>query len=131
MGQLEHVLVVSKNHELTQYEHPISKIELQNYRTIIVHDSAKQAVPWSSNIIEQSQHFYVATVQQKIQAIIAGIGIGFLPICRIEQQLSAGDLVAIELDNSNDSTEIFMAWKLINKGKGLKRLREIVEKNTL
>jgi len=127
MGQLRQKLVVGKDHELTRYEQPISKMDLHNFRTVVVHDSAKKAVPWSSNIIEQSRHFYVETVEQKVQAISAGIGIGFLPVCRIEQQLKSGSLVTIELEEINDSFDIFMAWKLVNKGKGLQRLREILE----
>lgn len=119
---LNHVLVVPTGHELTLVKHPITESDLQHYRTVIVHDTAKQAVPWSANIVEQSQHFYVQTVEQKIKAIIAGIGIGFLPENRITSELSTGQVAIVEVAESRRDVDIYLAWKIINKGKGLQKL---------
>jgi len=126
IAEIEHVFVVAKGHELAQYQQPIKKQDIQNYRTVIVHDSAKQAVPWSSNVIDQSRHFYVTTVQQKIQAIQTGIGVGFLPKNRIDSLLNSRGLIAIDVEGANETGDIYMAWKIVNKGKGLQRLREII-----
>ncbi len=127
VAEIEQLLVVPKGHELTQFSHPITMEDLQAYRTIVVHDTAKLAVPRSSNIIEQSRHFYVASVAEKIKAIVAGIGIGFLPKARITELLAKGELVAIDLVESQPKSNLCMAWKMVNKGKGLRSLISLIE----
>jgi len=126
LGCIQKIFVVPKGHELASFTTGVSKSEIDNYRTVVVHDSAKTAVPWSNNIIEQSRHFYVSSVEHKIQAIIAGIGVGYLPKERIQQYLNSGALVEIDLDEAEQLSEIYLAWKTVNKGKGIKRLREIM-----
>jgi len=126
LGKLKQVFVVPKGHELVSFKAPVSKSEVGNYRTIVVHDSAQTAIARSSNIIAQSRHFYVASVEHKIQAIIAGVGVGYLPQERIQSHLNAGALVAVELEEGYQSLETYLAWKTVNKGKGLQRLRDII-----
>jgi DNA-binding transcriptional LysR family regulator len=123
---LEHVLTVKKDHPLASLPSPIEKQDIQAYRTIVVHDSSQFSVTRSSNIIEKSTHCFVNSVEQKIQAIVAGIGVGFLPRSRIEKQIQAGELVALAVREPQSLAEAFMAWKIVNKGKGLNALREIL-----
>ncbi|WP_448211317.1 LysR substrate-binding domain-containing protein [Colwellia sp. MEBiC06753] len=129
--ELEHALIVPKDHELTQLKQPIAKKDIQSYRTVVVHDSAKRAIPWSSNLIERSLHLYVTSVNHKIEAIKAGLGVGFLPINRVESYITSGELVAIEVDQTTQPNNIYMAWKLVNKGKGLKRLHEMLAQHLI
>ncbi|QUM84494.1 LysR substrate-binding domain-containing protein [Moritella sp. 28] len=129
LGNLQKIFVVPKDHELVNFTAPVSKSEIDNYRTVVVHDSARTAIPWSNNIIEQSRHFYVNSVEHKIQAIIAGIGVGYLPKTRIQSHLNSGDLVEIDLGEREPVSGIYLAWKTVNKGKGLKRLRDIMQEH--
>ncbi|WP_068545708.1 LysR substrate-binding domain-containing protein [Thalassotalea crassostreae] len=126
IGKIQQLLVAAPRHPITQLKGPISQDEISPYRTVVVHDSVKTAVARSSYIIEQSQHFYVTSVSHKIEAITAGIGVGFLPKVRIADKLKNGSLVAIELDEQPRAADLFMSWKLVNKGKGLKTLREML-----
>ncbi len=125
--QLNNVLVVNKSHELVQYQQPVSSKDIATHRTVIVHDSSKHDIPWSANIIENSKHFYVSSIAQKIEAIIAGIGVGFLPVDRIKPFLASRELVAIETINPVKPIDLHMAWKVVNKGKGLKKLITTLE----
>lgn len=128
IGHIDRVFVAAHDHEITTLPQPVSNKTLQQYRTVIVHDSAQQVVPWSSQIIEKSTHFYVTTIEQKIQAISAGLGVGFLPKSRIVNELASGQLQVIDVDEESLPLDIYMAWKTVNKGKGLARLRELLEK---
>jgi DNA-binding transcriptional LysR family regulator len=125
--ELETVLVVSKSHELSQIKQTIEPRDLTKYRSVVVHDSAQYEIPWSVNIIEGSKHFFVSSIAMKIEAILAGIGIGHLPTCMIEHHITAGDLVIIELAEKPAPHHLFMAWKITNKGKGLNKLKAIFE----
>lgn len=122
---LEHVLVVKKGHPLASLSSPINREDIQTYRTVVVHDSSQFSVTRSSNIIEKSTHCFVGSVEQKIQAIMAGVGVGFLPRSRIETQIQTGELVAVAVSEPQLLAEAFMAWKIVNKGKGLSALRDI------
>lgn len=127
MGELNQVLVVHKNHELTKIDKLVNKNDLSKYRTVVVHDSAQSEIPRTVNIIEGSQHFYVTSINQKIAAIIAGIGIGYLPQVLIQNIVEKGELSIIELVDELPPQDLFIAWKSTNKGKGLLNLRSLLE----
>lgn len=126
MAELTNVLVASANHEVAEKilsEHQaMPPNELMNFRNVVVHDSSQHEIPWSINMIEGSQHFYVSTVAQKITAIIAGIGIGYLPKTLVQPYLDKGQLIVIETLVKTAKQDLVMAWKITNKGKGLKKL---------
>ncbi|NRA71697.1 MAG: LysR family transcriptional regulator [Gammaproteobacteria bacterium] len=124
--RLSNVFVVPMGHELASAAQPINKNDIKDYRTVVVHDSAQHEVPWSSNVIEQSRHFFVDSVAHKIQAIVAGIGVGFLPLKRIEPYINAGKLVEVDMADGRQSIDTVIAWKTVNQGKGLQRLRQII-----
>jgi DNA-binding transcriptional LysR family regulator len=134
VGELENVMVVSRLYprydelsaESSSIEQVIQLSELIKHRSVVVHDSAQHEIPWSMNMIEGSQHFFVSSITQKIEAILAGIGIGYLPRNRIKRHLSSGELVSIKLAEILPPQDLFMAWKITNKGKGLNKLIAIL-----
>lgn len=126
MKELDSVLVVSKSHRLSKVKSPIQTSELSKYRSVVVHDSAKNEIPWSINIIEGSQHFYVSTIAHKLEAIMSGIGIGYLPTHIVQKYIMSGELTEIVLKDKKLPQDLFMAWKITNKGKGLRALKAIL-----
>lgn len=126
MKELDSVLVVSKSHRLSKVKSPIQTSELSKYRSVVVHDSAKNEIPWSINIIEGSQRFYVSTIAHKLEAIISGIGIGYLPTHIVQKYITSGELTEIVLKDKKLPQDLFMAWKITNKGKGLRALKAIL-----
>jgi DNA-binding transcriptional LysR family regulator len=120
--ELDNILVVSHLHELSKAQSPVHTDELSKYRSVVVHDTAKSEIPWSVNIIEGSQHFYVSKVTHKVEAIIAGIGIGYLPRYIAQEHIATGQLCEIALVDKKLPQDLFMAWKITNKGKGLNKL---------
>ncbi len=62
-------------------------------------------------------------VYQKLNIILAGIGIGHLPSHRIQQYLDNGELKQLKL-GSISKHEYYIAWKISNKGKGLQALTQ-------
>ncbi len=126
INELENILVVSVSHPLAKVNAPIELSELSKYRNVVVHDSSKNEIPWSVNIIEGSQRFYVSNVALKIEAIIAGIGIGYLPKYMVERHITLGQLMEVTLTDEKLPQDLYMAWKITNKGKGLSRLKSIL-----
>lgn len=125
--KLNSVLVAAKTHPLAKNKQKINASELSKHRSVIVHDTAKNEIPWSINMIEGNQRFYVSSITQKITAIVAGIGIGHLPKSMVQPYIETGQLVALELEEKLPSQDLYIAWKISNKGKGLKRLIAILQ----
>jgi DNA-binding transcriptional LysR family regulator len=125
IAKLDRVFAVARNHPLATEPQPISHERLAQQRTVVVHDSARTSIPWTAGIVIESRYFYVPTVDCKIRAQLAGIGCGYLPRRRVQAFLDAGELVELEIENPphDKATDMYIAWKLVNHGKGLAALR--------
>lgn len=99
------------------------EVALAKIRRVITHDTSMIEVARSAGLGSEGQMFYVQNIDQKVEAILAGIGIGHLPLERIKRYLNNGQLVKLELEEDSVS-ENFLAWKISNKGKGLQALTE-------
>lgn len=128
--KLNSVLVAAKTHALAKNKREMNASDLSKHRSVIVHDTAKNEIPWSINMIEGNQRFYVSSITQKIAAIVAGIGIGHLPRCMVEPYIETGQLVMVELEEKLTPQDLYIAWKISNKGKGLKRLISILQEQS-
>ena len=105
ISELELVYAVSKNHALANEQGPISQKRLEKERRVVTHDTAREVVTWTRGLHNSSKHFYVPNTQSKRNAQLAGLGVGFLPNAQ------------------------YLAWKVVNRGKGLQRLCEILKQH--
>jgi len=122
LGVLDRVFAVAPNHPLAQRRGPLSQEEIAGHRLVIVHDSSRTSVPRTIRLLNEDKHFYVQSIAHKIAAQEAGIGVGFLPRRSISDALAAGRLVALDVDGVDLEDRLLMAWKVSNRGQGLKRL---------
>ena len=66
-------------------------------------------------------------MEQKTQAIRAGLGVSHLPRKLIQTHLDSGALVKLTTEQPTiENLERHIAWKLSNKGKALKRLIQLL-----
>ena len=116
-------------------KHPLAKAAtskdmekvLPKLRTVVTHDTSEVDITRSAGITQDGKQFYVQNADQKFEAIMAGIGVGHLPKERIKPYLKSGELVALKFSESNPHDH-FMAWKITNKGKGLRELTQCLTK---
>jgi DNA-binding transcriptional LysR family regulator len=121
-AEFDPVFVVSPQHPLAAITSPLSTQQVEQHRTVVVHDSSRTAIARTTGVIEQSRHLYVPTIEYKALAIIAGAGCGYLPRSRVQHQLDSGALVELCLEEGRSPEKLYIAWKLANRGKGLKAL---------
>jgi DNA-binding transcriptional LysR family regulator len=110
---------------------------LPTLRRIITHDTSMFEVTRNEGLTNKGlsstsqnfymQNFYVQNIDQKLEAILAGIGIGHMPRKRVQRYLDNGQLKELKLANVSHH-EYFMAWKISNKGKGLQVLTQLLAK---
>ena len=90
-------------------------------RRIVTHDTSVDDIVRSAGLSDEGRIFYVQNIDQKTEAILAGIGIGHLPLERVRKLLDDGVLLKLSMGNATNP-ESFLAWRISNKGKGLQLL---------
>lgn len=121
-GKMQRVIAVSSSHPLAQFWGVISANELARHRQVIIHDSSQIEVPRSSELYSENNRFYVQSMAMKIEAQRAGIGFGFLPYELIKDYLASGEMRVLNVENHSNTYDAHLAWKLSNRGKGLKKI---------
>ena len=117
--------VVASHHELANVAANAEALQrrLPEVRRVITHDTSVVDITRSAGLSSDGKHFYVQNIDQKVEAIAAGIGVGHLPRQRIQSQLNSGELVELAL-NERSTFEYYLAWKISHKGKGLQLLTQ-------
>jgi DNA-binding transcriptional LysR family regulator len=96
---------------------------IRQLRRIVIHDTSHSGITRSEGLSSDGQMFYVQNIDQKMHAILAGIGIGHLPRHRIQNYLEQGVLLPLDIEQKNNEKS-FLAWKISNKGKGLRAITD-------
>lgn len=123
------LLVAAADHPLSliaSNPHDIAE-QLPHYRRIVTHDTARHDILRNTGLTTGKQVLYVQSMAQKIQAQLAGLGIGHLPRKLIQAHLDSGALVQLATERPiADNLERYIAWKISNKGKALQRLAQLL-----
>jgi DNA-binding transcriptional LysR family regulator len=120
LGQIEWVFAVAPGHPLTQLPQPLPTSAVMEHRVVIVADSSRNLPPRSSGIAPGPDALVVSTIQCKVDAQVAGLGVGFLPAHVADEALRAGRLVALQVDEPKANTQLHCAWRPRDAGKALK-----------
>ena len=120
LGHIEFVFAVAKDHPLCQIEGPISNKKIKQYPSVVVADTSVELATRSAGLLNGQPRITVPSVQQKIAVQTQGLGVGYLPVHRIQSQLQAGELIALDLAKvENRDLDLCVAWKKENQGKAL------------
>jgi DNA-binding transcriptional LysR family regulator len=114
--------VIATHHPMAKWAHDSQKISemLPEIRRVVTHDTALTNVARSAGLSLGRRILYVQTMDQKIEAQLAGLGAGHLPLHRIQHYLDQGLLLPLAIPEN--ATENFIAWKISHKGKALSEL---------
>lgn len=126
IGQTDLVPVISSNHplvNLAKNENSLPAI-LPKLRRVVMHDTSVTTTVRNAGLSSGKQIIYVQTIDQKIDAQLAGLGIGHLPRYRIQCYLDSGRLVELNMENNNEDN--FIAWKSCNRGNALQAFSKIL-----
>jgi DNA-binding transcriptional LysR family regulator len=117
------VPVISAKHKAASLasDYETLKTALPKLRRIVTHDTSFVEVSRSEGLSSDGRNFYVQNIDQKVEAILAGIGIGHLPRHRIQRYLDNGLLLPLNLQDKAQP-QSFLAWRVNHKGKGLQAL---------
>ena len=117
LGEMSFVFAVSPHHPLASGNTPIEAIQLREYPSIVVADTSQLLPERSSGLFESKQIIRVNSMAAKIDAQIAGIGVGFLPVHLAQPYLKTGQLIERTCSVPRPDQAMYMAWHKEQQGK--------------
>lgn len=128
IGTLEFHYAVAPNHPLAKLADPLQNQDIKRYRSVSAADSSRNLAPRTSGILSGQDVLTVPDMTTKLQAQIAGLGVGYLPKKLAEQYAYSGELVIKVVAEPKPDATSFLAWRS-NGGKAqqwlVKELQQI------
>jgi DNA-binding transcriptional LysR family regulator len=93
LGNIEMVLAVAPTHPLASAVEGLTEADLAAYPVVVNPDTARLHVPLNAGLRQRKQELRVPDMDHKIEAQKQGLGIGLLPLHRIQSELASGQLV--------------------------------------
>ena len=119
LGEAKFVFAVAPHHQLAALDRVVNAEDVQHYAAIVVADSALDAPKRSSGLFDSRQRVIVSNMQAKIDAQKQGLGIGFLPLHLVGDELARGELVAKSCSIPRDKIPLYLAWQKHSQGQAL------------
>jgi DNA-binding transcriptional LysR family regulator len=111
LGELEFVFAVAPQHPLAAAAEPISDVEVLRYRAVAVADSAQHMSPLTLNLLPGQDVLTVSSMAAKIEALLRGLGCGFVPEPMVREHLAAGHLLRKRMQRPNAAGKMGYAWR--------------------
>ncbi|MEP5566948.1 MAG: LysR substrate-binding domain-containing protein [Halioglobus sp.] len=127
---VEHVFVVPPAHPLCEETQPISLEAARQYPAVIVRDTSRNSATLSRGILNQRSAIYVPTMEAKIAAHRAGLGVGYVPKLQAREDIAQGRLVSLKLAEPYEESALMLGWKASNRGQALQFLLERLRHST-
>jgi len=119
-GEMRFVFVVAPDHPLRAVDEPLATSDILRHRVVVAADSSRNLAPWSVGLSAGQDTLTVATMQAKLQAQLAGLGVGYLPANLAAPAIAAGRLIRKQVEEESNVTRMTLAWRPRDAGKGLK-----------
>lgn len=123
LGELPFVFCVAPHHPLAKLPPPLTHDQLVKHRAVAVADTAQRLAPMTFNLLPGQDVLTVSTMRHKLDALLRGLGCGWVPEPHARPHLAAGHLVALEMANGGFSAPMFYAWRAdrgpLGQGKAL------------
>lgn len=125
LGDINFQLVCAPEHPLAHLPAAARTEEsLLSEAQIVLRDSARRLPARSVGLYKVRRQILVDHYYAKEQAILAGLGFGFLPQGRVKQFIDAGRLVTLDQIKPAFSVPIYMAWNKQGSGNGVRWMVE-------
>lgn len=122
LGEAQFVFAVSPTHPLAAAASPLTPAQLRAHRQIVVGDTSQRLAPRTAGLIGAAGTITVPTMADKIAAQAAGLGVGYVPLHLVREQLARGELVAKTTEDEREQGErvaLYAVWRADARGKAI------------
>ena len=121
LGELPFVYCVAPHHPLAVLEGPLEDAQLVHHRAVAVADTAQRMTPITVNLLPGQDVLTVPSMRSKMEALLRGLGCGYLPEPFARAQIEAGRLVQKETARATPLARLHYAWRAERSALGLGR----------
>jgi len=111
LGKLPFVFVVAPHHALAGMDAPIVDAQLVHQRAIAVADTAQRMTPITVNLLPGQDVLTVSTMRSKLEALLRGLGCGWVPEPMARAHIEAGHLVRKETARGAIAGDFYYGWR--------------------
>lgn len=111
IGTLAFHYAVAPHHPLANLAEPLQNQDIMRYRSISAADSSRNLPPRTSGILTGQDVLTLPDMSAKLQAQIAGLGVGYLPKKLAEKYAATGQLIIKQVAEPKPEVTSFLAWR--------------------
>jgi DNA-binding transcriptional LysR family regulator len=111
LGSVEFVFAVAPSHPLATLKVALDPEDIVKYRSVAAADSSRNLPPRTSGILTGQDVLTVASMQDKLQAQIQGLGVGYLPKKMAEKAAATGLLVIKPVSEPKAEVMGHLGWR--------------------
>jgi DNA-binding transcriptional LysR family regulator len=111
LGEIDFVFAVAPRHPLATSPEPIADADLVRHRAIAIADTAQRITPLTLNLLAGQDVLTVPNMRAKLEALLRGIGCGFVPEPLARAQVEAGRLVTRRTARAGRAGTLHYAWR--------------------
>ncbi|HOY70039.1 MAG TPA: LysR family transcriptional regulator [Methylotenera sp.] len=111
LGQIEFVFAVAPHHPLATLNTALDPKDIVKYRAVAAADSSRNLPPRTSGILTGQDVLTVSNMQEKLQAQMAGLGVGYLPKKLADYYAQQGLLVIKTVTEPKPEVLCQLAWR--------------------
>lgn len=121
LGEVDFVFCVAPHHPLAGAEEPLTPACLIQHRAVAVADTAQRLTPVTVNLLPGQDVLTLPSLRAKVEALMRGLGCGYLPEPMARPHLDAGRLVAKRGPRGDRPVALHYAWRTDRSGIGAGR----------
>jgi DNA-binding transcriptional LysR family regulator len=121
LGDMPFVYCVAPHHALAALDGPLDDAVLVHHRAVAVADTAQRLAPRTVNLLPGQDVLTVPSTRAKLEALLRGLGSGFLPEAMARPHIEAGRLVLKSTVRSSPTARLHYAWRAERSALGLGR----------
>ncbi len=129
IGKISMTWVAAYDHYIHKRKGEFNDDTRKHYRAIVIADTAREIPTLSRNILDEQPRLTVTSFHAKIEALIAGLGIGTIPTHIANKMIEKKLLRKIEGTEDHAEVDIVIAWRRNKMSKSKSWCIQYIKKN--
>ncbi len=120
LGPVEMDFVAAPFHAIRKEAGPLTDEAILKHRAVAIADTSRLLAPRTVGLLSGQDTLSVPSLESKAAALVAGLGVGFIPRWIAEREALAGRLAILEVAVPRPRVDLVVAWRPGQEGKALK-----------
>ena len=120
LGPVQMVFVAAPFHSICKQARPLTDEIIQHHRAVSIADTSRLLPPRTVGLLTGQDTLSVPSLEAKAAALVAGLGVGFLPRWIAEREALGGRLAILDAAVPGPSADALVAWRPGQEGNALK-----------